>query len=241
MKTASTSGESKIADPVRLAVIQNAVVGIAREMGTIMERASYSAILNEGKDFSCAVFNRDGELVAEGEFVLVHLAAMHEAVQVLIRKFESAGDPATSRFTTIHMTAGSHLPDINIVRPVFAGDEIAAYVAVRAHYPDVGGIVPGSFSGEAQNLFSEGVVIPPLLLVRQDRLAGVAPEHYATRNQSIDRQTRRPHGPGCGRCASARSHSSASSTVTSHQVLGEVLDEIPRHGEEIMQIGRAHV
>lgn len=154
MAPTSAADRVTMIDQIRLAVIQNGLVGIAREMGTIMERASYSAILNEGKDFSCAIFNSDGELVAEGEFVLVHLAAMHEAVQVLIRHFGDRWNPGDIAVHNDPYEGGSHLPDINLVRPVFSEGEVIGYVATRAHYPDVGGTVPGSFSGEARSLFT---------------------------------------------------------------------------------------
>src|SRR6476646_8390546 len=190
MSSTSARPEVEIADPVRLAVVQSGLVGIAREVGTIMERASYSSILNEGKDFSCAIFNRGGELVAEGEFVLVHLAAMHEAVQVLISHFGDRWQPGDIALHNDPDEGGSHVPDINTVWPVFGSDGgVLGYVATRAHYPDVGGTVPGSFSGEATSLFHEGVVIPPLLLARGDVLDEQLIEFWA-RNVRVPRRLR---------------------------------------------------
>jgi N-methylhydantoinase B len=179
----------KTLDPIQLTIVQNHLVGIAREMGNIMEKASYSSILNEGKDFSCAVFGPDGELVAEGEFVLVHLAAMHEAVQVFIRRFGDTWRPGDIGIHNDPYEGGSHLPDINLVRPVFAGDELSAFVATRAHYPDVGGRVPGSFCGEAATLYDEGVAIPPLRLAREDVIDEQLIELWA-RNVRVARRLR---------------------------------------------------
>lgn len=221
-------------DQVRLAVVQNALVGVAREMGTIMERASYSSILNEGKDFSCAVFNRDGDLVAEGEFVLVHLAAMHEAVQVLVRHFGERWQPGDIAVHNDPYEGGSHLPDINVVRPVFEDGEVTAYVATRAHYPDVGGIVPGSFSGEAESLFHEGIVIPPLLIARGDVLDEQLIDFWA-RNVRVPRRLR---ADLMAQIASVRvgerSFHDVCERLTREAVI-DVLGEIPAYGELLMR------
>lgn len=221
-------------DPIRLAVIQNGLVGVAREMGTIMERASYSSILNEGKDFSCAIFNRAGELIAEGEFVLVHLAAMHESVQVLIQHFGERWEPGDITIHNDPYEGGSHLPDINIVRPVFGNGEVIAYVATRAHYPDVGGIVPGSFSGEAESLFHEGIVIPPLLLARADVLDEQLIEFWA-RNVRVARRLR---ADLMAQVASVRVGARSFLELCERfgqQAVVEVLDEIPDYGEALMR------
>jgi N-methylhydantoinase B len=221
-------------DQVRFAVVQNALVGVAREMGTIMERASYSSILNEGKDFSCAVFNPGGELVAEGEFVLVHLAAMHEAVQVLIEHFGDQWEPGDIAIHNDPYEGGSHLPDINLVRPVLVEGTLIAYVATRAHYPDVGGIVPGSFSGEAKTLFAEGIVIPPLLLARSD----VLDEQLISLWSRNVRVARRLRADLMAQVASVRvgekSLLSLCERVGAREVR-EVLTEIPEYGEAIMR------
>ena len=232
--SAQAAEPQRVSDQIRLAVIQNALVGLAREMGTIMERASYSSILNEGKDFSCAVFNARGELVAEGEFVLVHLAAMHEAVQVLIRRFGNQWKPGDIAIHNDPYEGGSHLPDINLVRPVFAAEEVTAYVATRAHYPDVGGTVPGSFSGEAQTLFDEGVVIPPLLLAREDVLDEQLIEFWA-RNVRVARRLR---ADLMAQVASVRVGERNFTDLCERfgdKAVVEVLNEIPEYGETLMR------
>lgn len=224
----------QVTDPVQLAVVRSALVGVAREMGTIMERASYSSILNEGKDFSCAVFNRDGELVAEGEFVLVHLAAMHEAVQVLISHFGPSWQPGDIAIHNDPYEGGSHLPDINLVRPVFSEDEVVAYVATRAHYPDVGGSVAGSFSGEAESLFEEGIVIPPLFLARQDALDEQLIALWA-RNVRVAKRLR---ADLMAQVASVRVGERSVLELIDRfgrQPLLDVLAEIPEYGEALMR------
>jgi N-methylhydantoinase B len=233
--TAQTAApDTKVIDQVRLAVIQNALISLTREMGTIMERASYSSILNEGKDFSCAVFNRDGELVAEGEFVLVHLAAMHEAVQVLIQHFGDRWQPGDIAFHNDPYEGGSHLPDINLLRPVFSNGEVIAYVSTRAHFPDSGGAVPGGLSGEARNLFEEGIAIPPLLLARGDVLDEQLIAFW-TRNIRASHQLR---ADLMAEVASVRIGEKAFLELCErfgHQAVVEVLDEIPRYGEAVMR------
>lgn len=221
-------------DQVRLAVVQSGLVAVAREMGTIMERASYSSILNEGKDFSCAVFNRDGELVAEGEFVLVHLAAMHEAVQVLIDHFGGQWQPGDIAVHNDPYEGGSHLPDINLVRPIFQNGEAVAYVATRAHYPDVGGTVPGSFSGEAESLFHEGIVIPPLLLARADVLEEQLIDFWA-RNVRVPRRLR---ADLMAQVASVRVGERSFLELCERlgqEAVREVLVQIPEYGEALMR------
>jgi len=234
MAPTSAADRVTMIDQIRLAVIQNGLVGIAREMGTIMERASYSAILNEGKDFSCAIFNSDGELVAEGEFVLVHLAAMHEAVQVLIRHFGDRWNPGDIAVHNDPYEGGSHLPDINLVRPVFSEGEVIGYVATRAHYPDVGGTVPGSFSGEARSLFHEGVVIPPLLLAREDALDEQLISLWA-RNVRVARRLR---ADLLAQVASVRVGERSFLELCDRlgrTAVMEVLEEIPEYGEAVMR------
>jgi N-methylhydantoinase B len=221
-------------DPIQLTIVQNHLVGIAREMGNIMEKASYSSILNEGKDFSCAVFAPDGELVAEGEFVLVHLAAMQEAVQVFIRRFGDEWKPGDIGIHNDPYEGGSHLPDINIVRPVFAGDELCAFVATRAHYPDVGGRVPGSFCGEAATLFDEGVAIPPLLLAREDVIDEQLVELWA-RNVRVARRLR---ADLMAQVASVRIGERRVAEACERfglEVVRAALLAIPDHGERLMR------
>ena len=158
-------------DLVTREVLKNALVNITREMGAIMERTSYSSILNEGKDYSCAIFDAEGDLSAEAEFVLVHLACMHFSIKACVDHFGKENfKPGDIVLHNDPYMGGSHLPDINMIRPIFVGDRLVAYVANRAHYPDVGGLAPGSFAGEAEEIFHEGMTIPPLRLYRDDVL-----------------------------------------------------------------------
>lgn len=158
-------------DLVSQEILKNVLVNITREMGGIMARTSYSAILNEGKDYSCAIFDAKGDLSAEAEFVLVHLACMHFSVKACVDDFGAENfDPGDIVLHNDPYLGGSHLPDINMIRPIHVDGELIAFAANRAHYPDVGGIAPGSFAGEAEEILHEGVRIPPMKLYKKDQL-----------------------------------------------------------------------
>lgn len=158
-------------DVITREVIRNGLINISREMGSIMGRTCYSSILNEGKDYSCAIFDSEGNLAAEAEFVLVHLAAMHFSVKACVDKFGKENfAPGDVVMHNDPYLGGSHLPDVTMIRPIFIEGKLIAFVANRAHYPDVGGWAPGSFSGESTEIFHEGFIIPPVKLYRNDVL-----------------------------------------------------------------------
>ncbi len=168
-------------DLVTQEVFKNVLINITREMGGIMARTSYSSILNEGKDFSCAIFDANGDLSAEAEFVLVHLACMHFAVKSCVEAFGKENfEPGDIVLHNDPYLGGSHLPDVNMIRPLFVDGRLIAFVANRAHYPDMGGLAPGSFAGEAEEIFHEGVIIPPLKLYRNDVLDEQLLKFFAT-------------------------------------------------------------
>src|SRR3990170_4441097 len=130
-------------DLVTREVLKNALVNITREMGAIMERTSYSSILNEGKDYSCAIFDANGDLSAEAEFVLVHLACMHFSIKACVEYFGKENfRPGDIVLHNDPYLGGSHLPDVNMIRPIFVDGKLVAFVANRAHYPDMGGLAP---------------------------------------------------------------------------------------------------
>ena len=158
-------------DLVSREILKNGLINITREMGAIMARTSYSSILNEGKDYSCAIFDAHGDLSAEAEFVLVHLAAMHFSVKNCVREIGASDfDPGDIVVHNDPYLGGSHLPDVTMIRPVHHAGELVAFVANRAHYPDIGGLAPGSFAGEAEEILHEGVRIPPIKLYKKDVL-----------------------------------------------------------------------
>lgn len=156
---------SPAVDPVDLAIFQSATHSIAEEMGAALRRTALSPNIKERRDYSCAVFDGEGRVIAMGDHMPVHLGSMPMSVRSAIDaiRFE-AGDIA---ILNDPYAGGTHLPDITMVLPVFlAGmEEPAFYVANRAHHADVGGTFAGSM-GPAREIFQEGIRIPPVRIVR---------------------------------------------------------------------------
>ena len=153
-------------DAIELEIFKNVFVSIADEMGVILGRTALSPNIKERKDFSCSVFTRIGETLAQGSHIPVHLGAMPLSVQAALRDvtFED-GDIV---LVNDPYRGGTHLPDITCIAPVFLGRRLSFFVANRAHHSDVGGMSPGSMP-LATEIFQEGLILPPLKLVRRGR------------------------------------------------------------------------
>jgi N-methylhydantoinase B/oxoprolinase/acetone carboxylase alpha subunit len=152
-------------DPVTLEVFRNLFYSAAEEMGVTLCRTSFSPNIKERRDYSCAVFDGDGHLVAQGEHMPVHLGSMPLSVDAAIESVSmELGDMVVLNDP---FRGGTHLPDITLVQPIFLDgrDEPVFYVANRAHHADVGGMTPGSMP-LAESVFQEGIRIPPVRLVR---------------------------------------------------------------------------
>ena len=152
-------------DAVELAVFQNAVHSIAEEMGAALRRTALSPNIKERRDYSCAVFDGEGRVIAMGDHMPVHLGSMPMSVQAAVAAITFA--PGDIAILNDPYAGGTHLPDITMVLPVFLSgrDRPAFYVSNRAHHADVGGTFPGSM-GPANEIFQEGIRIPPTRLVR---------------------------------------------------------------------------
>ncbi|MEZ4699850.1 MAG: hydantoinase B/oxoprolinase family protein [Rhodothermales bacterium] len=153
-------------DPILLEIYRHRFSGIAEEMGVTLQRTSYSPNIKERLDFSCALFDGAGNLIAQAAHIPVHLGAMPASVAAALAAFPSweAGDLV---LLNDPYDGGTHLPDLTMVSPVFAsaGDAPAFFVATRAHHADVGGMTPGSLPLSTE-IFQEGIVIPPVKLYR---------------------------------------------------------------------------
>jgi len=159
--TASTSF-----DPIELALFKSAACSVAEEMGASLRRAAFSPNIKERRDYSCALFNRMGQVIAMGDHMPVHLGSMPMSVRTAIDGLAlGRGDIAVLNDP---FAGGTHLPDITMVLPVFAAEEEKPvfYVAARAHHADVGGRYPGSM-GLCREIYQEGLRIPPVKLVRE--------------------------------------------------------------------------
>jgi 5-oxoprolinase (ATP-hydrolysing) len=157
------------ADPVMLEVFNNLFMSIAEQMGVALQNTAYSVNIKERLDFSCAVFDGDGSLVANAPHMPVHLGSMDRAVETIIRENDGKIRPGDVYAINAPYNGGTHLPDITVCTPVFDGRKILFWVAARGHHADVGGISPGSMSPNATTIGQEGVYIDNFKLVDRGR------------------------------------------------------------------------
>ena len=154
-------------DAVTLQVMVGALRAACDEMGAVLVRSAHSANIKERRDCSTGLFDADGQMVMQAEHIPVHLGAMPAAVASVLGEDHAPGD---AWILNDPFRGGTHLPDITLISPVFANDELLGFAASRAHHADVGGRVPGSMPADSTSLDEEGVVIPPSRLVRGGRL-----------------------------------------------------------------------
>lgn len=178
-------------DPVLLEVFNHRFMGVAEQMGAALVNTAHSVNMKERLDFSCALFDAAGNLIANAPHIPVHLGAMGESVRALLASRAGALAPGEVYVTNHPAHGGSHLPDITVISPVFAvetGDAPDFFVATRGHHADVGGKTPGSMAPDSRTLAEEGVVFDNFLLVAQGRLreaevrAHLAASPYPARN-----------------------------------------------------------
>jgi 5-oxoprolinase (ATP-hydrolysing) len=158
-------------DPVLLEVFNKRFTAIAEQMGYALQNTARSVNIKERLDFSCAIFDREGRLVANAPHIPVHLGSMDRSVETIRREVGESLKPGDVWMLNAPYNGGTHLPDITVVTPVFAtsGAEILFFVAARGHHADIGGIAPGSMSPKATRIEEEGVYIDPFKLVEDGR------------------------------------------------------------------------
>ena len=159
------------ADPVLLEVFNNLFMSIAEQMGVTLQNTAYSVNIKERLDFSCAVFDAKGSLVANAPHMPVHLGSMDRSVETVIRANKGKIKPGDVYALNAPYNGGTHLPDITVCTPVFdeKGKNILFWVASRGHHADVGGVAPGSMSPLATHIDEEGVYIDNFKLVDRGR------------------------------------------------------------------------
>jgi len=195
------------ADPVLLEVFNNLFMSIAEQMGESLRQTASSVNIKERLDFSCAVFDASGGLVANAPHMPVHLGSMDRAVEAVIR---AAGDdlaPGDAWVLNAPYGGGTHLPDVTVVAPVFIDDDRRPqfFVAARGHHADIGGLAPGSMSPEARTIHEEGVLIEPFRLVQNGRFreaemrAILASGPYPARNPDQNIADLKAQVAACGR------------------------------------------
>lgn len=163
---------SEAVDPILAEVVSRHLFSIAEEMSATLIRASFSPNIKERADCSTALFDSQGRVIAQAERVPIHLGSMIGAVSAIRARFDEddiqpgdmylANDPYSG--------GGTHLPDINVIAPVFWNGRIVAYVANIAHHADVGGMVPGSEAAVCRSIFQEGIRLPAVRIMRADRI-----------------------------------------------------------------------
>ncbi|MFE9646020.1 hydantoinase B/oxoprolinase family protein [Streptomyces sp. NPDC006365] len=160
------------ADPVLLEVFNNLFMSIAEQMGARLESTAQSVNIKERLDFSCALFDPEGNLVANAPHIPVHLGSMGTSVKEVIRRRGSGMRPGDAYAVNDPYHGGTHLPDVTVVTPVFdtEGDRILFYVASRGHHAEIGGIAPGSMPANSRVIEEEGVLFDNWLLVEGGRL-----------------------------------------------------------------------
>ncbi|WP_306397532.1 hydantoinase B/oxoprolinase family protein [Telluria beijingensis] len=167
------------ADPVMLEIFNNLFMSIAEQMGLRLQNTAYSVNIKERLDFSCAIFDHDGNLVANAPHMPVHLGSMGESIKTVMR--ENAGRMRSGDVYVLNdpYNGGTHLPDVTVISPVFdeAGAEILFYVGSRGHHADIGGTTPGSMPPDSNHIEQEGVLINNFKLV--DGLDGILREEAA--------------------------------------------------------------
>ncbi|MDW7732971.1 MAG: hydantoinase B/oxoprolinase family protein [Methanolobus sp.] len=152
------------ADPVMLEIFNNRFMSIAEQMGYTLQNTAYSVNIKERLDFSCAVFDWKGNLVANAPHIPVHLGSMGESVRSIIDQFVDM-QPGEVFMVNSPFKGGTHLPDITVITPVFIEDRAAFYVASRGHHADVGGISPASMPPNSSNIEEEGVMTGGMRIV----------------------------------------------------------------------------
>jgi len=166
IKTAAPKRADTAVDPVLLELFANLFMAIAEEMGATLQNTASSVNIKERLDFSCAVFDADGNLVANAPHMPVHLGSMGDSVASVIARFGTGIAEGDMFATNAPYDGGTHLPDVTLVAPVFVGGERRFFVAARGHHADIGGISPGSMPPFSCHIREEGALFDGLRMVR---------------------------------------------------------------------------
>jgi 5-oxoprolinase (ATP-hydrolysing) len=172
-------------DPVRLEIFNNLFMSIAEQMGTTLQKTSHSVNIKERLDFSCAIFDARGELVANAPHIPVHLGSMGESVQSVIRNCAQTMRPGDAYAINAPYNGGTHLPDITVITPVYddAGEHILLYVGSRGHHADIGGLTPGSMPPNSSSIEQEGVLFDNFKLLDAGQFCEIALRNMLASNR----------------------------------------------------------
>lgn len=151
-------------DPATFEIVKNSLYKIAEEMRVVLAKTAFSPLLKSAGDYSCGVFDVQGQMVAQGPDLPIHLGSMPDAVRAVVSAFAPDVHDGDVFIHNDPYFGGSHLPDVNVVRPAFYDDQLIGFACLRAHWPDVGSATPGSY-GAVTEIFGEGLRLPPLRLI----------------------------------------------------------------------------
>jgi N-methylhydantoinase B len=157
-------------DPITLEVVKNALSSVADEMALVLMRSAYSPVVRDSMDYSTALCDRNGQVIAQGLTLAVQLGAFPDAMHHLVKTYEGRMQPGDIFIMNDPYGAGGqHLPDIYVIKPLFCDGEIEGYACTMAHHSDVGGIAPGSVAIHATDIYQEGLRLPLLKLYEAGR------------------------------------------------------------------------
>jgi len=155
---------AQTSDPATFEIVKNSLYKIAEEMRVVLAKTAYSPLLKSAGDYSCGIFDARGAMVAQGPDLPIHLGSMPDAVRAIVAAFAADVHEGDVFIHNDPYFGGSHLPDINVVRPAFHEGQLLGYACLRAHWPDVGSATPGSY-GAVTEIFGEGIRLPPVRLI----------------------------------------------------------------------------
>jgi len=227
-------------DPVQLSIFCNLFMSIAEQMGRMLQKTAISTNIKERLDFSCALFDPAGELVANAPHLPVHLGSMSEAVKEQIRRRRDDLKPGDVLLSNHPAAGGSHLPDMTVITPVFRHDEIIFWVASRGHHADIGGISPGSMPPGSKYIEEEGACILSFKLVEKGRL-----QEEGIRELLLS-PGKRPRMPGRPAISGTRALSDNLSDLkaqiaANHKGIELVLEMVDHFGRDTVQAYMKHV
>jgi 5-oxoprolinase (ATP-hydrolysing) len=222
-------GAATAVDPMRLEIFHQHFAAVAEEMGEVLRRSALSTNVRERLDFSCAVFDAAGDLVANAPHIPVHLGSMGECVRHVMRALPDLG-PGDAVATNDPFRGGSHLPDVTVVTPVHdASGELLFFVASRAHHAEIGGKRPGSMSPDSRSLAEEGVLIRDLRVV----------ERGVPRLEALRRVLCSP--PYSSRCPDENVADIEAQIASNRRGAELLLELVRRHGKELVQAYMGHI
>ncbi|NJK80521.1 MAG: hydantoinase B/oxoprolinase family protein [Chloroflexaceae bacterium] len=218
-------------DPISLEVFRHRCAAIAEEMGAALGRTAFSANIKERRDFSCALFDATGTMIAQAAHIPAHLGAMPRSVEAALQRHHL--QPGDVVILNDPYRGGSHLPDITMVSPVHTTEGVrVGYVASRAHHADVGGMTPGSMPMSTE-LYQEGLIIPPVLIQQGGQLNGALVDMICRNSRTPDERS--------GDLSAQLACHALGATRLLDLVAQQGLERVHEHMQALLEYGERHV